>query len=116
MAGDAEDASAGRVRSSASTSTPRWTPLSPGERDAAATIFQFLVTPAGTKIALGVEDLSPNTGMKPADLRSLLVKLAGGDSRILTTVAPAPDQPAVERYQIFTTCSRRRCPSGAAGM
>lgn len=75
--------------------------LSPGERDAAATIFQFLVTPAGTKIALGVEDLSPNTGMKPADLRSLLVKLAGGDSRILTTVAPAPDQPAVERYQIF---------------
>lgn len=75
--------------------------LSPSERDAAATIFQFLVTPAGTKIALGVEDLSPNVGMNPADLRSLLVKLAGGDSRILTTVAPAPDQPALERYQIF---------------
>ena len=75
--------------------------LSPGERDAAATIFQLLVTPAGTKIALGVEDLSPNAGVKSDDLRSLLVKLAGGDSRILTTVAPAPDQPALERYQIF---------------
>jgi hypothetical protein len=75
--------------------------LSPSERDAAATIFQYLVTPAGTKIALGVEDLSPNAGMSPADLRALLVKLAAGDSRILTTVAPAPDQPALERYQIF---------------
>lgn len=75
--------------------------LTSAERDAAATIFQFLVTPAGTKIALGVEDLAPNVGIEPDGLRALLVKLAGGDSRILTTVAPAPDQPALERYQIF---------------
>jgi hypothetical protein len=75
--------------------------LSPAERDAAATIFQYLVTPAGTKIALGVEDLYPNAGMSATDLRSLLVKLSSGESRILTSVAPAPDQPARERYQIF---------------
>jgi hypothetical protein len=75
--------------------------LTPTERDAAARVFQYLVTPAGTKIALGVEDLSPNAGMPPADLRALLVKLSSGESRILTSVAPAPDQPARERYQIF---------------
>ena len=64
-------------------------------------IFQYLVTPAGTKIALGVDDLYPNAGMSAQELRALLVKLSSGESRILTSVAPAPDQPARERYQIF---------------
>jgi hypothetical protein len=75
--------------------------LTQSERDAAARIFQYLVTPAGTKIALGVDDLYPNAGMGADELRSLLVKLSSGESRILTPVAPAPDQPARERYQIF---------------
>ncbi|HEX5107941.1 MAG TPA: ATP-binding protein, partial [Vicinamibacterales bacterium] len=75
--------------------------LTVDERDAAARIFQYLVTPAGTKIALGVEDLAPNADLSPADLRALLVKLSAGDRRILTPVAPAPDQPTRERYQIF---------------
>src|SRR5688500_2508096 len=76
--------------------------LSGDEREAAARIFQYLVTPAGTKIALGVEDLSPNAGMPAPALRDLLVKLSSGHQRILTTVAPAPDQPpSRERYQIF---------------
>ena len=39
--------------------------------------------------------------MNADDLRALLVKLSSGESRILTSVAPAPDQPARERYQIF---------------
>ena len=75
--------------------------LTPAERDAAAHIFQYLVTPAGTKIALGVDDLYPNAGMSAPDLGALLVKLSSGENRILTSVAPAPDQPARERYQIF---------------
>jgi hypothetical protein len=75
--------------------------LSPVEREAAARVFQYLVTPAGTKIALGVEDLHANAGMTPADLRELLLKLSAGDSRILMSVAPAPDQPNRERFQIF---------------
>lgn len=75
--------------------------LTVSERDAAARIFQYLVTPAGTKIALGVDDLYSNAGMSAEDLRALLVKLSSGESRILTSVAPAPDQPARERYQIF---------------
>jgi hypothetical protein len=75
--------------------------LTAQERDAAAKIFQYLVTPAGSKIALGVEDLQPNAGMGADDLRALLIKLSSGESRILSSVAPAPDQPARERYQIF---------------
>jgi hypothetical protein len=75
--------------------------LSPVERDAAARIFQYLVTPAGTKIALGVDDLYPNAGMSAEDLRALLLRLSAGDARILTSVAPAPDQSARERFQIF---------------
>jgi hypothetical protein len=75
--------------------------LSAEEREAAAKIFQYLVTPSGTKIALGVKDLADYAHMAPATLRPLLVKLSSGESRILTPVAPAPDQPAGEWYQIF---------------
>jgi len=75
--------------------------LSPVEREAAARVFQYLVTPAGTKIALGVEDLHANAGMPPEDLHQLLLKLSAGDRRILVSVAPAPDQPNRERFQIF---------------
>jgi hypothetical protein len=75
--------------------------LSPAEREAAARIFQYLVTPAGTKIALGVEDLQANSGLSAEALRALLLRLSAGDSRILVSVAPAPDQPNRERFQIF---------------
>jgi hypothetical protein len=75
--------------------------LSAVEREAAARVFQYLVTPAGTKIALGVEDLHANAGMTPEDLHQLLLKLSAGDRRILVSVAPAPDQPNRERFQIF---------------
>ena len=75
--------------------------LSPADREAAARIFQYLVTPAGTKIALGVEDLQANSGLSAEALHALLLRLSAGDSRILVSVAPAPDQPNRERFQIF---------------
>jgi len=50
--------------------------LTTAERDAAARIFQSLVTPAGSKIALGVDDLYPNAGMSAEQLRALLIKLS----------------------------------------
>lgn len=75
--------------------------LTDADRDAAAKIFQYLVTPSGTKIALGVDDLAGYAHMAPADLRPLMVKLSSGENRILSPVAPAPDQPAGEWYQIF---------------
>ena len=75
--------------------------LTPDEREAGAGIFQYLVTPSGTKIALGVEDLAQYARLNPQRLQELLVKLSSGENRILTPVAPAPDQPVQERYQIF---------------
>ena len=75
--------------------------LSAADREAAARIFQYLVTPAGTKIALGVEDLQANSGLSAEALHALLLRLSAGDSRILVSVAPAPDQPNRERFQIF---------------
>ena len=75
--------------------------LTPEERDAAAGIFQYLVTPSGTKIALGVDDLAQYAKRKQEEIQPLLVRLSSGENRILTPVAPPPDQPSRESYQIF---------------
>jgi tetratricopeptide (TPR) repeat protein len=75
--------------------------LTPEERDAAAGIFQYLVTPSGTKIALGVDDLAQYANRKKEAIQPLLVRLSSGENRILTPVAPPPDQPSRESYQIF---------------
>ena len=75
--------------------------LTPDERDAAAGIFQFLVTPSGTKIALGVDDLAQYAKRKKEEIQPLLVRLSSGENRILTPVAPPPDHPSRESYQIF---------------
>jgi hypothetical protein len=75
--------------------------LTKDERDAAAAIFQYLVTPSGTKIALGLEDLAQYAKRNKEDLQPLLVRLSSGENRILIPVAPPPDQPSRESYQIF---------------
>ncbi|MGE5837692.1 MAG: hypothetical protein ACM4AI_24685, partial [Acidobacteriota bacterium] len=75
--------------------------LSPQEQDAAAAIFQYLVTPSGTKIALGLDDLAQYAKRKREEIQPLLVRLSSGENRILIPVAPPPDQPARESYQIF---------------
>jgi hypothetical protein len=75
--------------------------LSEEERNAAASIFQYLVTPSGTKIALGIDDLAQYAKRKPEELQPLLQRLSSGENRILIPVAPPPDQPSRESYQIF---------------
>ena len=75
--------------------------LSPAETDIAARVFNHLVTPSRTKIAHSVPDLANYAGLTPAALAPLLQKLSTGQNRILTPVAPAPDQPAHLRYQIL---------------
>jgi hypothetical protein len=75
--------------------------LTPEEQNAAAAIFQYLVTPSGTKIALGLDDLAQYAKRKREEIQPLLVRLSSGENRILTPVAPPPDQPARESYQIF---------------
>src|SRR4029453_19349379 len=75
--------------------------LSPAETDIAARVFNHLVTPSRTKIAHSVPDLANYAGLTPATLAPLLQNLSTGQNRILTPVAPAPDQPAHLRYQIL---------------
>ncbi len=57
--------------------------LDPDEQAAAAAVFRFLVTPSGTKIALGVDDLAEYAGQPPAAVESVLRRLAGADKRVV---------------------------------
>ncbi|HYN06971.1 MAG TPA: hypothetical protein VES67_06250 [Vicinamibacterales bacterium] len=75
--------------------------LTDEERTAAAAIFQYLVTPSGTKIALGIDDLAQYARRKREEIQPLLVRLSSGENRILIPVAPPADQPSRESYQIF---------------
>ncbi len=75
--------------------------LTAAETEAAARVFNHLVTPSRTKIAHSVPDLANYAGVTPEALVPLLQTLSTGRNRILTPVAPAPDQPAHLRYQIL---------------
>ncbi len=80
------------------------------EQDVSAEIFNYLVTPSGTKIGHTVSDLSRyiNEGKSSQDkielnqVENLLQKLSEKNSRILHRIAPSPRDPnAGERYEIF---------------
>src|SRR5262249_8975589 len=86
--------------------------LPPNEQAVAANVFRYLVTPSGTKIALGAKDLSELTELPETEVASVLGNLSGG-SRILRPVAPPLPSPqrrgarvargevAPPRYEIF---------------
>jgi hypothetical protein len=68
--------------------------LSPPERDVAARVFHFLVTPSGTKIALRASDLAEYAEV-PADVVGLLLgHLGGQQARILRGTGDG-------RYEIY---------------
>lgn len=69
--------------------------LSPADQDIAASVFRYLVTPSGTKIAYTVQDLAFYA--KSEKLESVLEKLAGS-VRILRKVT-LPGEPS--RYEIY---------------
>jgi WD40 repeat protein len=71
--------------------------LSSDERDVAADVFRFLVTPSGTKIAHGVGDLADYASVDERRLMPVLSTL--GRERILRTVDGAGADAA--RYEIF---------------
>jgi hypothetical protein len=71
--------------------------LSPAERDVAADVFRYLVTPSGTKIAHGVGDLAEYAAVDRADLLPVLNTL--GRERIVRPVDGAGPNGA--RYEIF---------------
>jgi WD40 repeat protein len=75
--------------------------LSENERKTAAIVFQYLVTPSGTKIAYPVLDLVKITTLKKTELTNLLEKLASGKQRILRPTGALPNKPDVQQYEIF---------------
>ena len=72
--------------------------FTPEQRDAAAAAFNHLVTPSGTKVAHGLEDLATYSGVAPAFLAPVLTGLA--EQRILRPLPPA-DGSTDPRYEIF---------------
>jgi WD40 repeat protein len=73
------------------------TALTPPEKDAAARMFDHLVTPSGTKIAHEAGDLAKYAGLQESDLLPILNRLGG--ERILRSAAG--DGAGGTRYEIF---------------
>jgi hypothetical protein len=69
------------------------------ERDIAASLFRFLVTPSGTKIAYSASDIAAYVLLPEAQVSVVLQELAG-QIRILRPIASVGDDQPV-RYEIF---------------
>jgi tetratricopeptide (TPR) repeat protein len=72
--------------------------LNVSERDGAAEILRYLVTPSGSKIAQEAAALTSWTELNKDQVEGILNRLSGSDMRILRTMQ-APGQPV--RYEIF---------------
>jgi hypothetical protein len=75
--------------------------LEANERDAAARVFNYLVTPSGTKIAHTGPDLAGYAELPQERVAAVLEELSGPEVRVLRPVPPPLDQPHVSRYEIF---------------
>jgi WD40 repeat protein len=75
----------------------RMNSLSERERNAAACIFEYLVTRGGSKIAYPVLELVEETGFDTEELKLLLEKLSSQDYRLIHAVGPSAER----RYEIF---------------
>jgi WD40 repeat protein len=71
--------------------------LSPREKGAAAAMYNFLVTPSGTKIAHGVHDLAGYAAVDEREASEVLQRLSA--ERIVR--ASSENGPATTRYEIF---------------
>jgi len=74
--------------------------LTEGEKAICARIFQFLVTPGGTKIAHALSDLADFAGVPDVDLVPVLERLSGSRTRILSPVAATGGEGTM-RYEIY---------------
>lgn len=83
--------------------------LTANEQNAAAHIFNYLVTPSGTKISQTVDDLvryvneegDGSVRLERSQVESLLENLSQGDARILRPVPPTSHTDPRDRYEIF---------------
>jgi WD40 repeat protein len=75
--------------------------LAPEQRDLVADMFQYLVTPSGSKIAYTEDDLAAQTKTEPGELKALLGELSSQEARILRGVGVLSGgevKPGVEIY------------------
>jgi hypothetical protein len=72
--------------------------LTSAERDAAAEMFRFLVTPDNSKIAYTIPALASSAELPQEKVKRVLTRLGAPETRILRAVA-TPGQPP--RYEIF---------------
>jgi WD40 repeat protein len=75
--------------------------LLPREQEIAASIFHYLVTPSGTKIAYTASDLAGSCELNEPEVVRVLERLSHGNDRILRPIDPTPDRPTAPRYEIF---------------
>jgi WD40 repeat protein len=71
------------------------------QRSRAAKVLQYLVTPAGTKIALPPSALAKWSNQKERRVVPILTTLSGGEQRILRTVSSPGDTSGATSYEIF---------------
>jgi len=71
------------------------------QRNVAADLFRYLVTPSGTKIALTLDDLAGYSNLPPDQVRPVLIQLGSQQVRILREVSGSLDDPKKSRYEIF---------------
>jgi tetratricopeptide (TPR) repeat protein len=72
--------------------------LTDSERDDAANILRYMVTPSGTKIAQEAGALASWTELTEEKVQAILLRLSGQDMRILRAVQAPGELP---RYEIF---------------
>jgi WD40 repeat protein len=76
--------------------------LSPNEKEIAAKVFQYLVTPSGAKIAYPVLELAKTEKVDIMQLAILLEKMSSSKQRIIRPVGQLPNQTLEsKRYEIF---------------
>ena len=75
--------------------------LSEEHADAAAAVFQHMVTRTGAKQALADPDLAEMTGLPAERIRNLLEHLSAGPRRVLRPVPPAGGVDGPPRFEIF---------------
>jgi WD40 repeat protein len=71
------------------------------DKDLAAEMFHYLVTPTGYKIALTLDDLAGYTNQPPEILAPVVHRLTSAGSRILRSVSASPATDLAARYEIF---------------
>lgn len=71
------------------------------EQEAAASIFRYLITPSGAKIAYTASDLAEVTELSKKRVEAVLEKLCAGDTRILRSFYTGKSGSNVKSYEIY---------------